>query len=94
MKPPTAVFELPSSGMQNTDEKKKLLAYSWLSSLRDYVLIDSRDLYVWHLSRDDANHVWMLRVNANRGEDILLKSIDARLSVADIYGRVEFSGRN
>ena len=33
----------------------------------------------------------MLRVNANRGEDILLKSIDARLSVADIYGRVEFS---
>ncbi len=87
---PMAIFEVLSPSTRNNDETTKMLAYTRLSSLREYVLVDSQKVFVKHYSRASANQVWSVLLLSTMADEIYLKSVDARLGVADLYERVEF----
>ena len=53
-------------------------------------MIDSDNLDIQHFSRDEANQIWIYQTYIDRAAEIYLKSVDARLRLADIDERIGF----
>ena len=93
-KNPIAIFEVLSPRTRDIDDSTKLHAYTRLSSLREYVLIDSQRCFVKLYSREDANEIWRVRTFSDLEDEVLLKSIDRSLRLAEVYAHVEFRPLN
>jgi len=82
---PVILVEVLSPSTRRIDEKIKLLEYTNIPSLKEYVLIEQScaDITLYRKSDQWRSTHYFL------GEDIYFESIDLTLSVEDIYHRVD-----
>ncbi len=84
---PKVVIEVLSPTTEHKDRVAKWFAYQRIESLSAYVMISQNECRVEYYSRDEGGG-WLYRVVEEEG-DVILASIDCRLSLTDIYERVE-----
>lgn len=86
---PLIVIEVPSDSTEAYDRGEKFHHYRRLESMREYVLISQNTPRIeWYQRNDDG--VWLFNVADGLQRDVTLRSIDAVLSLADVYRRVQF----
>jgi len=90
---PTMIVEVLSPSTEAYDRGKKFEHYRTIDSLRHYLMVASEQIGVELFTRLPDNR-WVLTA-ANRLEDVIeIESIDCRLTLADIYERIEFAQQN
>lgn len=82
------VIEVLSPTTEKTDRDEKFDAYEHLGSLRDYALVDSRQVRIEHHHRDAITDPWVRHV-ARAGGTLAIPALDVRLPVDAIYDRVQ-----
>jgi len=85
---PTVIFEILSPSTEKYDRGLKLQHYRTIESLQDYILVDQSQIRIEHYTRQDKN-VWTLRDYQSLEDTMTIASIDAALSLARVYDRVE-----
>lgn len=87
---PVAVFEVLSDATRAYDRDEKFGFYRAIPALRDYVLVEQSAVHIEHRSRQEDG-TWT-SVTLTILEDALdLSLLSFRITLADIYERVEFS---
>jgi Uma2 family endonuclease len=90
---PSFIIEVLSEGTASYDSGDKFRKYREIKALKEYILIDQESFLVEIYSKLEDNH-WDLRV-FNQATDIIpLKSIDAEISLQEIYEEVDFEVKN
>lgn len=87
---PRVLIEVASKSSANYDRGVKFSHYRTIPSLNDYLIVDQFQLLVEHYSRQPDN-AWRFREYNSMTDAIELPSIGARLNLADVYRRVEFT---
>lgn len=87
---PSAIFEVLSESTEQFDRGEKFLRYgNWNPSLSDYILVSQDKPFVEHyIRRTDGG--WTLYRYAGLNADFVLKTINCRFKLADVFDRVEF----
>jgi Uma2 family endonuclease len=87
---PTVIIEVLSPSTADFDRGFKFVAYTAILTLRQYVLIATDRVSIEVFTRQ-PDGLWAPPAKATSLEDsIELESIGCRLSLADVYDRVEF----
>lgn len=85
---PQVIFEVLSKTTEDYDRSGKLVAYREITSLTDYVLVaQDRARVEQHTRQGDGT--WLVRLLNGTGE-LVIASIDARVSLDEIYEGVTF----
>jgi Uma2 family endonuclease len=86
---PILVIEVLSPGTDGLDRGGKFRKYKALKSLREYVLVeqDSVNIDVFHFN--DAGQ-WVNDTYSGLDAEVLLKSVGARIGMADVYRDLVF----
>ncbi|WP_159785867.1 Uma2 family endonuclease [Sodalinema gerasimenkoae] len=84
---PTLIVEVLSNSTRNYDQGDKFDGYRSLPQFRDYLLICQYQYHVKHFSKTSENQ-WLLTEYRNLEDEIQLRSIEFRMSLAEIYRRV------
>jgi len=86
---PQVIIEVLSDSTENFDRGLKFRDYQLLESLKEYVLISQKEMYVERFTRKTES-TWEFW-SAKSPEDILdLAAIDCQISLARIFAKVEF----
>ena len=86
---PQVIFEVLSPSTETFDRGEKFLRYRTLDSLTDYVLAASEFMRVEHLVRQE-NGSWTMTEYRQPGDEVSLRSLAAKLTLAQIYRQVVF----
>jgi Uma2 family endonuclease len=86
---PTVIIEILSSSTKNYDRGDKFKLYRDISSLKEYVLIDSEMIGV-EIFRLNANRHWELEEYNSINNELYIQAIDTTILLADIYEDVSF----
>jgi Uma2 family endonuclease len=86
---PTVIIEVLSPSTADFDRGFKFVAYTAIPSLRQYVLIATNRASIEVFTRQ-PDGLWSQAQAAHLEDSIALESIGCRLSLADVYERVEF----
>lgn len=86
----TVIVEVLSPGSQSYDRGDKFLYYRGLPSFSDYLLIAEHAIEAEHRTRQ-SDGFWLTRFHTGSSAVIELPSIDCRLTLGDLYDRVEFT---
>lgn len=87
---PTVIFEVLSPSTESFDRGGKFGNYQSLPSLKEYVLVSQDRLRIEHFVRQPQADQWLLTVIEGIDADLVLPSIEIRLSLAEIYAKVSF----
>jgi len=87
---PTVIIEVLSESTEAYDRSKKFELYGALASLKEYVMISSLRVHAERYTRE-PDGTWNYDGKTKMEDTIDLKSIDCRLSLADLYERVDFT---
>jgi Uma2 family endonuclease len=88
---PTVVVEVLSPSSSLKDATHKLLAYTTIKSVREYLLVSTDKYLVTMYSRASSDEVWATTLYSELDEEFELKSCGVRMRVRDVYGdRVQF----
>ena len=85
---PVTLIEVLSKETGKYDQGDKFGLYRSISSLEEYIMIDSRriSVAVWR----NENDGWILvQETTNLDDEIVIKSVDAALSIRDVYEQTE-----
>ncbi|MEL7039013.1 MAG: Uma2 family endonuclease [Cyanobacteria bacterium J06592_8] len=87
---PCLIVEVLSPGTEAVDRGRKFQNYRRISSLREYVLIETRQIFVerFHLNQ---NGVWEL-YNSGEGDEINLTTVDLSFPIEMLYEDVILEG--
>jgi Uma2 family endonuclease len=88
---PILVVEVLSKSTAGFDESDKLLAYTALPTVREYLIVHSERYAVKLYSRQAAEEVWSARVYKGMTDVVTLESCGCRLTLAEIYASVVFA---
>jgi Uma2 family endonuclease len=88
---PKVIVEVLSRTTQDYDRGAKFEQYRSIESFIEYVLIAQDKPHVEHFARQ-ADGRWILSETNHLGDCIDLESIGARLTLADVYEKVELPG--
>jgi Uma2 family endonuclease len=87
---PILIVEVLSPSTERADRSEKLIAYTNMKSIHEYVIVwQDRVLVEIHRRIDDVN--WQTERFYRTEEEVEFDSIGLRISVADIYRNVRFS---
>jgi len=86
---PAVIIEVLSPSTMNYDRGDKFKLYREISSLREYILIDSRSLLVEQYCKDWESN-WAARKFGKLTDRIMVETVDASLLLEDIYKNVHF----
>ena len=86
---PTALVEVLSPSSAGFDEMDKFAAYTAMRTVREYLIVSSRNQAVKLYSRHTADEVWSVRGYENLTDVVDLESCGCRLTLSEIYARVE-----
>ncbi len=86
---PGLIVEVLSPSTGNYDRGTKFQLYKAIASFQDYLLIDSRTVYVQHYHKLGIN-TWQEKTYTRREEAIDFESWGISLSLADIYQNIDF----
>ncbi|NEN88645.1 MAG: Uma2 family endonuclease [Okeania sp. SIO3H1] len=87
---PCLVVEVLSPGTEAFDRGKKFKNYRRISTLKEYVLIDAREMAV-ECFRPNENGVWEL-YNYGEGDEVTLTSVDFSFPIEMLYEDVVLEG--
>ncbi len=87
---PTLIFEVLSPSTEQYDRGRKFEKYRTLNSLREYVLIAQDRPHVERYVRQDDG--WLLTEASGLDGALALATVEARMSLAEIYDRLDFDG--
>lgn len=86
---PKLIIEVLSPTTASFDQVEKCQRYQMFNpTLTDYVLVAQDQPFVEHFTRQGDG--WLLTRHDGLGAVVVLKSIDCRLPLRDVYDRVEF----
>jgi Uma2 family endonuclease len=88
---PTVVVEVLSPSTASTDETDKLMAYTAMRTIREYLVVSSDRRAVKHYFRRTADEVWGARVYAHLMDEVTLESCGCSLTLAEIYAGLKLS---
>jgi Uma2 family endonuclease len=88
---PAVIIEVLSPTTEAYDRGDKFDHYRGIESLTDYVLVSQERRHIEHFRRQE-NGDWLLHIAADVQTDaaITIESIGCRLTLAEVYERVEF----
>ena len=86
---PMVLIEVLSPSTESYDRGLKRETYAQLESLRDYVLVAQDRMHVEHLALQEDRR-WVLTDLYLPEETLVLESVQAELTLAEIYDNVEF----
>ena len=86
---PALIVEVLSPSTRDYDKGGKFTLYRSIPSLRDYLLVDSEEVFVEHFRWTRAGE-WVLHEYRESSDEVPLGSIDGCLVVAEIYAGVVF----
>ena len=88
---PTIIFEVLSKSTKKFDDTQKFYSYKAISSLQEYILVDQEQCFI-EIRRKSSldNQAWTFEKFTDMEDDILLQSIDFKLSMKDIYRQIVF----
>lgn len=84
---PIVVVEVLSESTAAFDRGKKFQSYQQIESLREYLLVSQDEFVVEHFLRQAENR-WLYTKAGGLDETLALPSVNCRLALADIYGKV------
>lgn len=84
---PTVIIEILSKSTRDYDRGQKFALYRDITSLKEYILIDSENVAVEKMSRN-ADSSWTLRDFGSIDDSFTIASIDVTLALSDIYFEV------
>lgn len=87
---PAVIFEVMSAYSRDRDMGNKFFRYQRIHSLREYILIDSRECFIQKCRREEDN-LWRFERIGDINGSLFINTTESRLAVADIYYRVSFS---
>jgi len=87
---PVAIVEVLSESTRDYDRGSKFTAYRNISSLKDYLLIDQYSCHAEYFFKDEKGR-WGLEEYRSEDDCFIIKSVNAEISLKQIYHRVKFS---
>lgn len=87
---PNLIVEVLSPSTHNYDQGAKFQLYKAIPTFQDYLLIDSRQVYVQHFHKIDAL-TWVEKVYFQTYDIIKLDAYGVELRLDKIYRRIKFS---
>ncbi len=96
---PSVVVEVLSSSTAALDETDKLLAYTAIRTIREYLVVSSDRCAVKLFFRrtpsgDNLDETWGVRPYALPTDSLTFESCGCTLTLAEIYAGVDLPGRN
>lgn len=88
---PTIIVEIFSNGAQFQDKRDKLESYLAMDSIRECLLVKEDEMRVEHYAKQNAKQ-WIYKIYNDREDIITLDSINCKISLAEIYAQIKFSG--
>jgi Uma2 family endonuclease len=85
---PSVIIEVLSPSTEAVDRGKKLLYYQAHSTIQDYLLIDSQNIFVEVYHREKSR--WILS-RYTQQEEVEIESLGVRFLVSDAYKRTSLS---
>ncbi len=86
---PTIIVEITSKSTASRDHDEKRLAYLQLESLNDYLIVSQKEIRIEHYSRKTKDE-WSYKFYESIDQTISLKSLQATITVKEIYRKIEF----
>ena len=86
---PAMVVEVLSASTAEHDETDKLLAYTGIRTIREYLVVSSDRCAVKLFSRREADEVWSVRLYETPADRVDLESCACTLTLAEIYAGVQ-----
>jgi Uma2 family endonuclease len=86
---PTVIVEVLSDSTEAYDRGKKFEHYRRIATLREYLLVGTREPRIEQFLRQ-VDGGWLMRDAAGTGAQIELPSLEVTLQLAEVYNRVEF----
>lgn len=86
---PILVIEVLSPSTADFDRKGKFILYAQLSTLQEYVLIDTEQPYV-EIFKRQPNGKWLLSTYTKLTDIVEFESIDITVPMSEIYLKVQF----
>ncbi|AFY69161.1 protein of unknown function DUF820 [Thalassoporum mexicanum PCC 7367] len=87
---PVAIAEVLSDSTKNYDRTDKFAAYRSIASFQEYLLIDQYQPHVEHYSKQ-GNREWLFREYDSVSDQLLMRSIQVEVSLAELYEGIEFA---
>lgn len=85
---PSVIVEILSPSTGNYDRGIKFDLYREITSIKEYLLIDSQSVHVILYTKNE-DRTWTLYEAKNKDQIIMLPSINFSINLADIYSGVE-----
>jgi Uma2 family endonuclease len=85
---PSVIIEVLSKSTKNYDRGEKFKLYRDITTLKEYILVDSESIHV-EVFRLNQNSHWELEEYDDAGGHLLINAIDENLLIADIYEGVK-----
>ena len=85
---PSLIVEVLSPSIEIYDRGRKFDNYRSIESLMEYLMVSTDRVHADLLTRH-TDELWMLRVADKPADVIEIRSIDCRLTLADIYEKVD-----
>ena len=86
---PTVIIEILSPSTRNYDMGIKFKLYRDINALKEYILIDSENVYVEKHVRQ-ADNSWLLSEVKNIDEQLKIESVQIIIALKDIYEGISF----
>lgn len=85
---PVVIIEILSPSTKNYDRDEKFKLYRDIATLKEYILVDSESIHI-EVFRLNETHHWELEEYNSAEEQLYIKAINEKLSIAEIYDGVK-----
>ncbi len=89
---PILIVEILSPSTEEKDRKVKLVDYRAIPSVREVLYLDCTRTYCELHRRMEGEDLWLTKLDVSLDASIVLESIGAELSLADLYATITFEG--
>lgn len=86
---PSVIIEVLSPSTEKYDRGNKFFYYMQISSLKEYVMISSTEIYI-QVARKQNHSVWEFEEITNADGALFLNTINYNISLKDIYHNLKF----
>lgn len=87
---PIVLFEILSPSTKNYDRGEKFMLYRGISTLKEYILIDSESVHIERFSINNKG-LWELQEFNQGSNSLLISSLDIKLVLSDVYSGCNLS---
>jgi Uma2 family endonuclease len=81
---PSVIIEVLSRSTKNYDRGEKFKLYRDITTLKEYILVDSESMHIEAFRLNENNH-WELEEYNDAGSYLFIKTINENISIDEIY---------